>query len=75
MMFLDEIEKGAKKETAYLLNRLQRAGHKVEMRGSGHYMVKHSSGKGMVTMSSTPSDKRAYQNMVSQLRRNGFEVD
>ena len=74
MMFLDEFEKSAKKEMAYLMNRLQRAGHRIEQRGSGHYMVKHSNGKGMVTVSSTPSDRRAYKNMLSDFKRQGFEV-
>lgn len=67
------IAKSGAKEMRYLLQRLQRDGHTVDMR-KGHYLVKHKNGTGMVVMASTPSDHRALKNTMSDLRRNGFEV-
>jgi len=67
--------KAAAKDFKYLRNRLERAGHKVELRGNGHYMIKHRDGIGKVMMSATPSDSRAYHNVRSDLRRAGFGDD
>jgi hypothetical protein len=69
------IMKAGAKDLQYLMGRLKRSGHRVEMRGSGHYMVKHRDGIGLVTLSATPSDRRAVHNVRSQLRRAGFGDD
>jgi hypothetical protein len=67
--------KAGAKDFKYLVGRLERAGHKVQMRGSGHYLVKHRDGIGMVTLPSSPGDYRGWQNAKSQLRRAGFGDD
>ena len=66
------ITKAGAKDFKYLLGRLERDGHKVQMRGSGQYLVKHRDGIGMVTLPATPGDPRSWNNAKSQLRRAGF---
>lgn len=60
------------KETKKLLRTLQAAGHRVKHLKSGHIMVYHANGHDIVTISGTPSDRRAWANAKAQLRRQGF---
>lgn len=56
-----------------LLRDLQRnGGHRVEVRRSGHVVIRHRDGVGQVVCAATPSDHRAMANLRAELRRQGF---
>ena len=59
------------KELNRLLDGFTADGHKVVSIKSG-YRVLHKSGKGMITMHLTLSDRRAMQNLRGDAIRNGF---
>jgi predicted RNA binding protein YcfA (HicA-like mRNA interferase family) len=56
-----------------LLSAAQEQGWRIELGKGGHFKLYAPDGVGRVTMSSTPSDRRALNNAIAQMRRFGFE--
>lgn len=52
----------------------QAQGWTAEMRGTGHWAL-YAPGGGMVVMAATPSDHRAVKNIVSVMRRYGYQTE
>lgn len=61
-----------KKEIKYLLDRAVRQGFTVKQTKSGHYQVRHPTDGSLTHLPSTPSDRRAVDNSLSQLKRMGY---
>lgn len=59
------------KEIRQIVRRLKRKGFKVKMTKKSHVCV--TTPQGPVFCASTPSDKRAMQNIVAMLKRKGVE--
>jgi len=64
--------KGTRKDVARIIKRLKSQGYKVRQTKKSHICV--TTPQGPVICSSTPSDKRAIQNMVTMFRRKGVKV-
>lgn len=62
-----------KQEVRELVRDLERQGWRVEARKGGHLVAYSPDGKTMVTLPSTPGDRRWRQNAISQLRRGGYD--
>lgn len=62
-----------KKEFKKLLKEVEKQGATIKPTKSG-CLVLSPDGKGKVALHGTPSDHRALQNAVSQLRKAGFDV-
>lgn len=60
------------KDVKDLIKALREQGWRVEETGR-HPVAYAPDGVTIVTLSSTPSDHRAFRNMVARLRRAGFE--
>ncbi len=62
------------KDTKKLLKVLEKEGWRVVYRSGGH-ITAYPPDKSIpgVTMASTPSDRRAWDNMLAQLRRSGYK--
>jgi len=56
-----------------ILKSAERQGFTVRQTRNGHLQVLSADGKGMVTLSGTPSDHRALKNTLADLRRIGFD--
>jgi len=65
---------GKHKDFARLVKIATTAGWKVDKRKAGHVCFETPDGRKVFT-SSTPSDKRAFLNLRSELRRHGLTVD
>jgi len=65
------IAKSHAKEIKYLIQRAQRQGFTVRQTKSGHYQVKGPAG-GLTHLPSTPSDRRAVNNSLAELKRMGY---
>lgn len=61
----------AKKEIKQLVKDLERQGWRVEL-NKGHYKAYPPSDKPMVVFASTPSDHRAFHNVLARLRKSGY---
>lgn len=61
----------ADKDTKKLVKALRAQGWRVELH-KGHYKAFAPGGKGIVTISSTPSDRRDMKNTMSHLKRLGY---
>ena len=65
----------ASKDIAQLVRALQAQGWRVERSGGGHYKAfPPDTSKPMVTIASTPSDRRAFRNTIALLRRSGADL-
>ena len=62
-----------RKDLKKLLRAAQAQGWRVELGKGGHFTLYAPDGVGRVTMSSTPSDRRALMNTVAYMRQFGFE--
>lgn len=63
------------KEVRKLISLAEEQGWRVELKKGGHYRLYSPDGKTIVTAGSTPSDRRAYQNIKSDLKRGGLKLD
>ncbi len=61
------------KDLKGIVQAAEEQGWRVEQRSGGHLFFYAPDGKNIVTSGSTPSDHRALRNLVTQLRRYGFE--
>jgi hypothetical protein len=62
----------SRKELKKLLAAAQAQGWRVEI-GRGHFKLYAPDGIGRVTISGTPSDRRAFANTIAYTRRHGVE--
>lgn len=62
----------AKKDLKKILAEAERQGWRVQLLKSGHYRLYAPDGKSIVHAASTPSDHRAVDNMIAQMRAYGF---
>jgi hypothetical protein len=60
------------KQHAQLLQKLQDMGHAISLTGGGHYRIDTENGP--VFTGASPSDRRAWQRLRSDLRRKGVKV-
>ena len=61
------------KEVRELIEEARRQGWRIETLRSGHTMMYAPDGEGKVPVAGTPSDRRALKNVISRMRRHGFE--
>lgn len=62
------------KDTKKIVAKLIAQGWRIDESGKHPKAYPPDRTKPMVTISSTPSDHRAYKNMVAQLRRSGADI-
>jgi hypothetical protein len=62
----------SRKDVKKLFAAAQAQGWRVEV-GRGHFKLYAPDGVGRVTISGTPSDRRALANAIAYMRRHGFE--
>jgi hypothetical protein len=65
---------GLKKELSMIIRQLEAQGWSVSHTASGHWKAMPPGGKGVIFLSSTPSDPRSLKNMKAQLRRGGAKL-
>ncbi len=66
---------GVNKDVKAFCRQLERAGLTVERSGGGHYRVSAPDGGIVGFVPFSPSTNRWRQNMITQLRRRGIELD
>jgi hypothetical protein len=62
-----------KKDLKTLLAEAEKQGWTVKLAKSGHYKLYAPDGENIVTVGSTPSDRRTLRNTVALMRRYGFK--
>jgi len=61
------------KQLNKLFKELERQGFRIETKKKGYMIYPADKSLGQVTVHKTPSDNRAWNNMLSELRRCGFD--
>lgn len=61
-----------KKDLKAILAEAEKQGWRVELQKGGHYKLYSPDGQGIVTVGSTPSDRRSLLNTIAYMRRYGF---
>jgi len=62
------------KDTKKLVAKLTEQGWRIDESGRHPKAYPPDIAKPMVTLSSTPSDRRSFKNMVAELRRSGADI-
>lgn len=60
------------KDLAKVLTELEAQGWRIEQRKKGVMAIPPDKSKPIVTIHKTPSDRRAWNNMMAALRRSGY---
>jgi hypothetical protein len=61
------------KDFKKVIRRAERAGWTVKVKKKGFQLVPPDKNKEIVTIHGTPSDQRAFNNFLSQMRQSGYE--
>lgn len=56
-----------------LLPELTRQGYEVRNRTKGYFIVPPNTEHALIAVHKTPSDARAFKNLIARLRRTGFD--
>lgn len=62
------------KELGKLFKELEAQGFRIEAKTRGYMVFPADRSLAAVTIHKTPSDHRAWKNMISQLRRSGYDA-
>jgi hypothetical protein len=61
------------KDLRKLFKALEAQGYEVRLTPRGNHYIVTRNGRRITTIAGTPSDHRAWQNMLSYLKRDGFK--
>ena len=62
------------KDMKQLIRSVERQGGSIRITSNGHVQFRDAAGQVVATGSGTPSDPRSWKNLLSYLRKAGFDV-